>query len=203
LLNETPDERLLARAAEGDVAAFRLIYERHRDALFRFSYRLTNSVEAAEDITHDCFLNLLEQPARFDAGRATTLRAYLFGAARNLALKRWRDVERRRDAQDLEEVAENAATERDLPLRRLLDEELAAVVGRAIEKLSPLQREVLALFEYENCSLAEIAEIVGADVNTVKARLHRARGRLRMLLAPYLNGASDVDKMAVAAEERR
>ena len=43
------------------------------------------------------------------------------------------------------------------------------------------------LFEYEGLALNEIAEVVGTDVGAVKSRLHRARGRLRNSLAPYLN----------------
>jgi len=56
--------------------------------------------------------------------------------------------------------------------------------------MSPLQREVVVLFEYEEQSLVEIAAIVGADVGTVKSRLHRGRECLRRELAPYLNGGA-------------
>ncbi len=56
---------------------------------------------------------------------------------------------------------------------------------RAIAGLELLQREALILFEYEELTLAEIAAIVEADVGTVKSRLHRARERLRKVLAPY------------------
>ncbi len=77
--------------------------------------------------------------------------------------------------------------ERSGPLRRLLDEELSNEVRKAVESLPPLQREALVLFEYEELSLAEIATIVEADTGTVKARLHRARQRLKKILAPYLS----------------
>ena len=54
------------------------------------------------------------------------------------------------------------------------------------EERPPLQREALILFEYEGQSLAEIAQIVEADPGTVKARLFRARERLRRTLAPFM-----------------
>jgi RNA polymerase sigma-70 factor (ECF subfamily) len=73
------------------------------------------------------------------------------------------------------------------PLRRLLEGERSAAVQEAVASLPPLQREALILFEYEGESLAEIARIVGADTGTVKARLHRARERLRRALAPWLS----------------
>ena len=52
-------------------------------------------------------------------------------------------------------------------------------------RLSGVQREALVLFEYEELSLAEIGEIVGVDANTVKARLFRAREKLRSKLERY------------------
>jgi RNA polymerase sigma-70 factor (ECF subfamily) len=176
------DERLLARAGRGDEAAFLALYERYRDSVFRFAYRLLGSTELAEDIAHDCFLSLLKRPEGFDPSRAT-LKTYLLAAARNLAMKHFRGT-RGEDA--LEDLAEDPPLpERHGPLRQLLDEELSAVVHRAIDSLPPLQREALVLFEYEELTLSEIAKVVGADTGTVKARLHRARRRLKKELAPY------------------
>jgi RNA polymerase sigma factor (sigma-70 family) len=62
--------------------------------------------------------------------------------------------------------------------------EIGEIVGRAVAALPPLQREVLILAEYDECSLDEIARAVDANVGTVKSRLHRARENLRRLLAP-------------------
>ncbi len=72
------------------------------------------------------------------------------------------------------------------PLERLLSDELSLIVQKAVASLPLLQREAIVLFEFEEVSLAEIALIVGADVNSVKSRLWRARQRLRILLAPYV-----------------
>lgn len=83
--------------------------------------------------------------------------------------------------------------ERDGPLHQLLDEELASAVRHAIENLPDLQREAVVLFEYEELALSEIAEVVGADVGTVKARLHRARQSLRKQLAPYFKSSREAE----------
>ena len=176
------DERLLAQAADGDEAAFQILYERYRDPIFRFAYRLLGSVEAAEDVTHDCFLSLIKAPGRFDANKAS-LRTYIYSAARNQAAKRYNSFDREAPIDDLTE--EPAAGDRHEPMQRVLDDELASEVGRAIASLPPLQREALVLFEYEELSLAEIAAVVGVDANTVKARLFRAREKLRSRLDRY------------------
>jgi RNA polymerase sigma-70 factor (ECF subfamily) len=189
------DERLLNRASRGDEAAFLLLYERHRDAVFRFAYRLLGSTGLAEDITQDCFLSLLRQPLKFDSSRAS-LRTYLLAAARNLSSKHFRHA-----GSELlvEEPRLPVGAE---PLRQLLDEELSSEVQRAVESLPPLQREALVLFEFEELSLAEIAEIVGADTGAVKARLHRARQRLKIVLAPYMSSSRKPVVVEEAFNER-
>lgn len=163
-----------------------LLYERHRDAVFRFAYRMLGSSARAEDVTHDCFLSLIQRPEGFDERRAG-LRTYLLAAARNLSLKSLRRLGQEVALEEYEE-GEAAGAGAEGPLRKLLDEELAFEVGRAVAALPPLQREALVLFEYEGLSLKEIALIVETDVGAVKARLHRARARLRRELEPYWRG---------------
>jgi RNA polymerase sigma-70 factor (ECF subfamily) len=182
LADRATDEQLLEQAANGNTAAFQILYERYRDPIFRFAYRLLGSVEAAEDVAHDCFLSLIKEPGRFDSTRAS-LRTYLYAAARNLAAKRYHTLGRETAIEEL--AGELQTTERNEPIKRVLDNELVGEVERAIAELPPLQREALVLFEYEDLSLAEIAAVVGADSGTVKGRLFRAREKLRTRLERY------------------
>ena len=143
---------------------------------------MLGSAEAAEDVTHDCFLSLIRDPGRFDENKAS-LRTYLFAAARNQSAKRYLNFNREAPLDDYSETFSSPDSHQ--PSQRVLDDELAAEVRRAIASLPPLQREALVLFEYEDLSLAEIGDIVGADSNTVKARLFRARDKLRASLGRY------------------
>ena len=183
------DGRLLDRAGGGDQSAFLELYERHRLPIFRFAYRLLGSIELAEDVTHDCFLGLIRKPENFNPSRGS-LRTYLYAAARNLAMKHFRNVNREAALDDLSE--DPVSPVREEPLRQLLDQELSAMVREAVQNLSPLQREALILFEYEGLSLSEISTVVGSDVGVVKARLHRARERLRNVLRQYLNSNQEI-----------
>ncbi|PYS74728.1 MAG: hypothetical protein DMF69_00940 [Acidobacteria bacterium] len=184
------DELLLQRAGEGDQTAFIELYERHRLPVFRFAYRLLGSVENAEDVTHDCFLSLVRKSENFRPGRAS-LRTYLFAAARNLALKYFRDAGRDESWDELTD--EPSLTVQQEPLRRLLDEELSNQVREAVMSLPPLQREALVLFEYEDLSLSEIAAITQSEVGAIKARLFRAREGLKRMLRPYLSGNQELN----------
>ncbi|HVG39122.1 MAG TPA: RNA polymerase sigma factor [Pyrinomonadaceae bacterium] len=193
----TDDAALLGAAVRGDEAAFAALYARHAAAIYRFAARLLGDATVAEDVTHDCFLGLIKNPANFQAARSP-LRTYLYGAARNLAHKRFRAQNQETCLDDLTDAGEELI-DRGLgasPLRELLDDELARAVQQAVAALPPLQREALVLFEYEELTLAEIAVITGAEVGSVKARLHRARRRLRESLRLYLDGTGVVANLS-------
>ena len=157
-------------------AEFRMVFEQHKDAVYRFAWRMCGSPAVAEDIAQETFLTLLRQPDKFDPSRAA-LRSFLLAIARNLARKQWRDASR------WDELDDGFATP-VLDLENLESRETADVVSVAVSSLPPLQREVLILAEYEELSLEEIARAVDAEVGTVKSRLYRARENLKRTLAP-------------------
>lgn len=185
----TTDETLLERAGAGESAAFLQLYQRHRDQIFRFAYRLSGSAELAEDITHDCFLSLIRRPEGFRPGRAA-LRTYLLGAARNLWLKQLRTQSRESELDELT-VAKQSVV-KAVQLDGVLEKELSRRVQEAVSNLPPMQREALVLFEFEGLALHEIAALVETDVGAVKARLHRARQGLKSALQTYLNSNSEI-----------
>ena len=144
----------------------RQAFEQHKEAVYRFAWRMTGSPEAAEDITQEVFLTLVRRPDAYDPARGP-LRAFLLGTARNQARKRFRD-EQRWDVLEDDDFVVAPAVQVDV----------ADAVAAAVQALPPLQREALILAEYEDLSLEEIA-------GAVKARLHRARENLRRALAPF------------------
>jgi len=177
------EAELLRKAGQGDEAAFLLLYERHRAPVFRFACRVLGSAPLAEDVTQECFLAVLRRPEGYQPGRAS-LRTYLCAIARHLAFKQLRRLGQETTMDDPPGSPEGPNGVN--PLTRVLDDEAAEEVRRAVAALPPLQREVVVLFEYEDMSLAETAAICDIDVGTVKSRLHRARARLRRTLLPLL-----------------
>jgi RNA polymerase sigma-70 factor (ECF subfamily) len=155
-------------------AEFEAVFREHKDAVYRFAWRMTSSPDAAGDIAQDVFVFLLHRPDAFDRARGP-LRPFLLGVARNLALKRFRGESRWEELEEERFLAE--------PIDITVGE-TAEIVGKAVRSLPLLQREVLILFEYEELPLEEIARVVQSEVGTVKSRLHRARENLRRLLAP-------------------
>jgi RNA polymerase sigma-70 factor (ECF subfamily) len=181
-MREQTDEALLDLAGR-DETAFMLLFERHREVIFRVACRLTNSVAAAEDITQECFLGLLNAPGRFDPAKGS-LRTYLYGAVRNQARKYHglREGEMDLDETEIDETPE--------PSQVFLQQEQSQVIQQAISTLPLQQREALILSQYEELPLEEIAAILGIDIGAVKSRLHRARARLKRILTPYFEGSN-------------
>jgi RNA polymerase sigma-70 factor, ECF subfamily len=161
-------------------AEFREAYGQHKDMLYRFAWRMTGSAGTAEDLVQDCFLMLWRSTAAYDGERGT-MRSFLIGVTRNLALKRLR---KERTFDELEE--DGVICEPVDPAGR----ERRELVERAVAARPPLQREALILAEYEEMALEEIARATGAELAAVKSRLHRARENLRRLLAPLLETKS-------------
>jgi RNA polymerase sigma-70 factor (ECF subfamily) len=83
---------------------FRTAFDEHKDFVYRFVWRMTNSPDAAEDITQDVFLELLHHPGRFDATRGQ-MRSFLLAIARNLVLKAFRRDKKCWSALDEEQFA--------------------------------------------------------------------------------------------------
>lgn len=156
-------------------ADFHEVYRRNKDLLYRFARRMTGSAMAAEDVVQDSFLALWRNPSAYVPDRGS-LRSFLIGVTRNLALQRLRGEPRH------EELHEDSAIGGATDFAGL---ERAEIVGRAVAALPPLQREALILAEYEEMSLEEIGRATQAD-------LYRARENLRRLLAPLLDAKGTV-----------
>jgi RNA polymerase sigma-70 factor, ECF subfamily len=163
------------------------------DAVYRYALRLTagNQVEA-EDVVQDTFLRAYRHWHTFRRG--TSARAWLFTIARNVFL---RSRERRaRVPETLEaELGYDAAaySAEDLlsdvmpndPERRFFASFIDEEVSRAVEKLPPDFREAVVLSDIEGLNYAEIAEITGVPLGTVKSRLYRGRRQLQKALYEY------------------
>ena len=149
-------------------AAFRRVMERYRDMVFRIAYTYMRNAPDADDVTQDVFVKLLRSDTAFENERH--LRRWLVrvtvNACRSLFRTPWRRVE------DIEDYAHQLA----MPSKE--HEDLFAAVMRLPERY----RVPMVLFYYGGFSTDEIAGLVHARPATVRARLSRARARLRAQL---------------------
>ena len=167
------EERLLiSRVLAGNAAAERQLYDTHVDRVFRLAYRMTGDATWAEDLTQDTFIRAFDRLVDFrgDAPFA----GWLHRIATSVILtglrkrKRVQSVESVRN--DLEWAA-GAEPATDPDLRRSID--------RAVGDLDYNHRLVFVMHDMEGYTHQEIATAVDAPVGTIKARLSRARQKLR------------------------
>ena len=177
----TPDDNdLLRQLRAGSAPAFQALYQRHQGPLYRFALLRSGSPDTAADIVQEVFMGLLTGSFHFDPLRGA-LPNFLFGVARKLILKheapRWRLASLPEPDEDGAEVLETGS-EAEEPLGRLLSNEVAEDVRRALALLAPHYRDTVILYEMHDLSYQEIADICQVDIGTVRSRLSRGRAAL-------------------------
>lgn len=174
------DTELLRRTHDGQADAFTALYRRHQGPLYRYALLRCGARDSAADIVQEAFMGLLTGRFAYDPLRGQ-LPHFLFGVARNLALQL--DAAQGRHASlpepdddgapDLESASDAAG-----PLTRLLDNEAAEEVRRALSLLPPHYRDPVILAELHDLSYLEIATVCQVDIGTVRSRLSRGRAAL-------------------------
>ncbi len=187
----TTDDDLLRRMRAGQADAFTALYRRHQGPVYRFALLRCGVAGTAADIVQECFMGLLGGRFAFDPLRGT-LQHFLFGVARILILKH--EAARRREAplpafaEDEDEAAEPAC-EAAGPLARVLADEAAEEVRRALARLAPHYRDAIILYEMHDLSYLEIAAVCQVDIGTVRSRLARGRAALAHYLRAHAGAA--------------
>ncbi len=177
-----PDTDDMIALQRGDAQALDRLMLRWQVPLRAFLYRHTQNEFDALDLAQETFVRVYQHRARFrPEARFST---WLFQIALNLARDRARRLSRR-GTTPLEDAPE-PVDHRDSPEAASERDERTAAVRTAIAALPEDMRAAIILFEYEEKSHAEIAEIVGATPKAVETRLYRARQLLRKSLGRWL-----------------
>jgi RNA polymerase sigma-70 factor (ECF subfamily) len=160
-----------------DETLIRALHDEHGDALFAHALRLCDGDrQRAEDLMQETLLRAWRHPESMDPDRGST-RAWLFTTARRLAIDAWR----RREAR-VGEVFTDALPEPSHDLDEADRAVEAWTIAEALERLSPLHRDVLIECFYRGRSVTEAAVALGIPAGTVKSRTHYAVRALRLVL---------------------
>lgn len=180
------DAELVALASRGDRSAFATLYRMYERDLYRFAFYLAGGPEAAEELFQETWFRVAR---RLGGTRIEDFRSWLFAIATNLQ----RDELRRRRVR--RRVIDGAPLEDGRSDLRGVDEAVAErtalrdALARAVEGLTPGQREVFVLVYVEGFKIREVSEITGKPEGTVKSTLHRALGSMRGRLEEFCKGA--------------
>lgn len=156
--------------------------------LFNYAFRLTRNREEAEDLVQDTFERAFSNPETFPERAA--VRPMMFQILHNRFVNQWWAKKRRPSLVSLDDWNESDSA----PILRagdgfepeLLRNSLSEEVESALSKLNEIQRATIWLQVVEGFSYAEISEIMGVPLGTVRSRLSRARRALAQDLLRYM-----------------
>lgn len=169
------EEALVRQLKEGDKTSFDLLYEKYKNMALRTAYLITGNLSDSEDVVQDTFVKvwLHCRELKNESG----FRAWMMQILVRTAYKSGK--RKSRELPD-EEILQKADKSQGVSsIERAIAREEAEMIAGAVRSLPIKQRTVVALYYYQECSVSEIAAMLGVLEGTVKSRLYTARKLLR------------------------
>lgn len=172
------DKELITRVLAGDEVAERALYDAHVDRVYRLAYRLAGDADLAQDFTQETFVRAFNKLREYE-GRAA-FSTWLHTITVSVSLNALRKVKKIRTREiDLDDAAPVFSAKREA------EPDLKDRLKNAIAGLPEHYRSVFVMYDMEGYSHEEIGTVLGVPVGTSKARLSRAREKLREQLADF------------------
>lgn len=184
------DEQQLVEAAKREPDALSVLYRRHYPTIFRFVSRRVSTTNDVHDIVSDVFLTMVRMLPRF-RWTGAPFQAWLFRIATS-QINRW--VRKRKLMRFWAPFEDQVAVDTSSGN----ESELVQRLRRALLELPCRYQNSLALFYLEDMSIQSIAEILGVEEGTIKARLSRGRVLLRTKLSYYEQKEINHEQRSVA-----
>ena len=173
---------LLERARGGDLEAFNDLVLCYQELLFALVVRMVPDRDQASDCVQEAFFNAYRNMTAFRGG---SVRSWLSRIAINAAMDIQR-LRKRRPAEPYPELEDDSwqppADASADPANAALTAERHRALNQALAQVTDDQRAAIVLYDVEGYDYAEIAEMTGVSLGTVKSRIHRGRLALRGLL---------------------
>ncbi|MCU1516647.1 MAG: polymerase sigma factor, sigma-70 family [Pseudarthrobacter sp.] len=173
---ETADDRLWSRSLQGEGDAFGLLFDRHRDRVYRHAYRLSGDRTDAEDIMSTAFLELWRRREKVRLVERSVL-PWLLVTTTNVARNSRRAARRYQGLLKSLPRSEDArhATGAVSNISDTVDRNVALALGT----LNATDLRLVSLVVFEEYSFADAAAALGMRAGTAKTRMHRARNRMK------------------------
>ena len=171
---EDMEREWILQAQAGSKEAFSIIVRGYDRRVYHAAYSFMRNMDDAADVAQEVFIRAYRSFGSFDAGKA--LYPWLYRITRNLCINRLKAKSRGNTALPDEDILPARGL---TPDAEMLRNEEAAEVRKAVSELPPHFRSIIELKHYQECSYAEMAEILDIPVGTVMSRLYNARMKLR------------------------
>ena len=186
---EPTDLELVERCQRGEMAAYEVLVARHRHRVYQYAYSRVHNEQDATDLSQDTFVKAWQAIRGFK--KTAQFSTWLYRIMTNLLIDHARRRERRPEVPFEENVDPDPAvaippSNQAQPTDEVLRQELRTQIDAALLELSPDNRAVVQLREFDGLDYAEIAKAVDCSLGTVMSRLHYARKHLQKLLRESL-----------------
>ena len=184
------DVQLMLSAKAGDDESFELLLQRYRTPLVNFLHRMVRDRGTAEDLAQEVFLRVYRARKKYEPSAKFT--TWLFRIATNVALNSLRDGRYRQLEVSADETREDEQPMLSVPdqrpsaVERMMEQDRAEFIRRAIQTLPEKQRVAVLLHKYHELDYDEIAGILECSESALKSLLFRAYETLREKLAPLV-----------------
>ena len=176
-------KQMLRGIANGDRTAFAAFHGRFSGMVYATAVQVLHNHEDAEDCTQEVFSSLWQKAGMYldDRGKPST---WLAAMARNRAIDKLRARQRRGRLNDSfeDECRIDEPVTRNDPSKQAGVTEMTGHVRSAVMQLSPEQSEAIRMAFFEGLTQLEISQKTGEPLGTIKARIRRGLGRLRLLI---------------------
>lgn len=169
------EEALVKRLREGDRTSFDLLYEKYKNMALRTAYLITGNLSDSEDVVQDTFVKvwLHCRELKNEGGFKAWMMQILVRTAYKCGKRKSRELP---DEEILQKADKSQCVS---TIEQMIAQEEAERITEAVRALPVKQRTVVVLYYYQECSVSEIADMLGVFEGTVKSRLHTARKLLR------------------------
>ena len=183
---------LLERCRTGDALAWETLVRRYQGRVYGLALRYLRRREEALDVAQEAFVRVYRGLDDFDASRS--FQGWLLLVTRNLCIDHLRRRKARPPAEDVPvEPGIEPRDPRPTPADHLETDARKSLLYRALDRLSPINREIVLLKEIQGLTLEEVSHLLDVPVGTVKSRSNRARVELArhvLALDPGYGGAT-------------
>jgi RNA polymerase sigma-70 factor, ECF subfamily len=178
------DAELLKRIQRADQRALSSLYDRYAPVLYPFSFRMTGSHEAAEELLQDVFVHVWEKAGSYAAHNGSPY-AWIVALCRTRGMERLRSSNQKRKAREDDNASprssseggeKNGAPETIVTLKSFTEE-----VRNTLRSLSKLELRLLELSYYEGQSQSDLARMLRIPLGTIKAKMRRGIQKLRQV----------------------
>ncbi len=182
------EHELVIRLIDGDEDAFCELYAAYKNRLLYFAMKFVKSRDFAEDIFQDAF-TIIWQSRRFINPDAS-FSSYLYTIVRNRILNQILDADKENTLK--ERILSQAIDYTDDTKENILANDLREIINKALEKLTPRQREIFEMSREAQMSHKEIADALDISVHTVQEHISVSLRTIRTFLSKYADTYTDM-----------